>query len=50
MKLTYYTLLALILLCVLLLGRVRPEKTMDELYDAYEELLERKRQEEQRYR
>ncbi|XP_028402645.1 centrosome and spindle pole-associated protein 1-like isoform X2 [Dendronephthya gigantea] len=28
----------------------RPQKTLDELYDAYEELLERKRQDERRYR
>ncbi|CAB4023362.1 Hypothetical predicted protein, partial [Paramuricea clavata] len=30
--------------------RDRPQKTLDELYDAYEELLERKRQDEKRYR
>ena len=31
-------------------ARARPQKTLDELYDAYEELLERKRQDERRYR
>lgn len=32
------------------IAAARSQKTMDELYDAYEELLERKRQDERRYR